>query len=61
MQGFCAILDTNRKARVRDAVTRILPGRMFECPSTSAQLMALLGGQLGKPGSLRLFQREQNV
>ncbi len=32
--------------KVRTAVTRILPGRLFECHSTSAQLMALLGGHL---------------
>jgi 2-polyprenyl-6-methoxyphenol hydroxylase-like FAD-dependent oxidoreductase len=31
---------------VRNAVTRVLPGRMFECHSSFAELMALLGGSI---------------
>jgi 2-polyprenyl-6-methoxyphenol hydroxylase-like FAD-dependent oxidoreductase len=30
----------------RNAVTKVLPGRIFECHSSFAQLMTLLGGQL---------------
>jgi 2-polyprenyl-6-methoxyphenol hydroxylase-like FAD-dependent oxidoreductase len=31
---------------LRNAVTRVLPGRIFECHSTLAQLMTVLAGQL---------------
>jgi 2-polyprenyl-6-methoxyphenol hydroxylase-like FAD-dependent oxidoreductase len=36
----------NREAvRARNAITRFLPGRIFECHSTFEELMALFGGQ----------------
>jgi 2-polyprenyl-6-methoxyphenol hydroxylase-like FAD-dependent oxidoreductase len=38
--------ENHAVVRARNAITRLLPGRIFECHSTFAELMSLFGGTL---------------